>query len=44
VPDDEDPAAGKDDGRRASVDGSVYGDYPHLDLIRDMVDDDERQS
>jgi hypothetical protein len=43
VPDDEDPAAGKDDGCRASADGSVYGDYPHLDLIRDMVDDDERQ-
>ncbi|XP_034583330.1 zinc finger CCCH domain-containing protein 10 [Setaria viridis] len=34
--DDEDPAAGKH--------GSVYGDYPHFDLIRDMVDDDERES
>ncbi|RCV14419.1 hypothetical protein SETIT_2G424700v2 [Setaria italica] len=31
------------DGRRISEDGSVYGDYPHFDLIRDMVDD-ERES
>ncbi|CAN6176588.1 unnamed protein product [Urochloa humidicola] len=42
-PDDEGLAGGKKQSRRASEDGSVGGDYPHFDLIRDMIDD-ERES
>ncbi|CAL5061122.1 unnamed protein product [Urochloa decumbens] len=42
APPDDEGLAGKK-SRRASEDGSVGGDYPHFDLIRDMIDD-ERES
>ncbi|CAN6206414.1 unnamed protein product [Urochloa humidicola] len=42
-PPDDEGLAGKQKSRRASEDGSVGGDYPHFDLIRDMIDD-ERES